>query len=50
MFFSFFCVGGGRGHQPGEGTGEKLANEEGVIINFITNSDKPSNPISPPAP
>ena len=61
MFLFFSLVGegegegeGGRGHlkclrlQPGAGAGEKLSNEEGVIINFI--SAKPSNPTSPPYP
>ena len=52
LFFSS-CEGGGEGRgnlkclrlQPGEGAGEKLSNEEGVIIYFI--SAKPSNPTSP---
>ena len=64
VFFSFVGEGGGgegrggrgegRGHlkcvrrQPGAGAGEKLSNEEGVIINFI--SVKPSNPTSPTTP
>ena len=51
--FLFSCGGGGEGRdnlkclrlQPGEGAGEKLSNEEGVIIYFI--SAKPSNPTSP---
>ena len=61
--FLFFCGGGGRkggrGHlkslrlQPGKRAGEKRSNEEGgggVIINFITNNAKPSNPTSPHIP
>ena len=62
IFFSFVGEGGGRGSrghlkclrlQPGKGAGEKRSNEEGrggVIINFITNNAKPSNPTSPHTP
>ena len=60
LFFSLVREGGGgewgegRDHlkclrlQPGAGAGEKLFNEEGVIINFI--SAKPSNNTSPTTP